>query len=244
LIGVTSCKSKKIVGDSGDVKNISTKKIWRNNKETFSDYSSISGKIKGKFKNHKSSAGFTVNLRMETDKVIWMSVKKLGFPFAKLKITPEKVMFYEKIKRTYFEGDFSLISDFLGTPLDFNQLQNVLLGRPILELKSYRLVSGVLKGDYTVGLKKQQDLFDVFFNVDASTFTLKKQLIKEISTANTMEVNYPKFEHKIPKKIEIRVLAKNKKTVVDLEYKSLQFNKKLSFPFSIPKGYKKISIKK
>ncbi|PCI04912.1 MAG: hypothetical protein COB81_02185 [Flavobacteriaceae bacterium] len=40
------------------------------------------------------------------------------------------------------------------------------------------------------------------------------------------------------------MLSKNKKTLLDLEYKSVQFNKDLRFPFSIPAGYKKISVKK
>ena len=244
MIAFTSCKSKKALDDTSGLKKISTKKIWKNNKATFSDYKTISAKIKGKFKNHKTAAGFTLNLRMETDKVIWMSIKKIGFPVAKLKITPDKVMFYEKIKRTYFEGDFSLISDFLGTQLDFNQLQNVLLGRPIMELKSHQLVSGVFMGGYKLSMKKQQDVFDLFFNIDATTFTLRNQGIKEVSSANSMVVNYPKFKHKIPQEIEIRVLSKNKKTLLDLEYKSVQFNKDLRFPFSIPAGYKKISVKK
>lgn len=240
----TSCKTRKNAGDVGDLKNISTKRIWKNNKATFSDYSTISAKIKGKFKNHKTAAGFNLNLRMEMDKVIWMSVKKIGFPIAKLKITPDKVMFYEKIKRTYFEGDFSLISQFLGTSLDFNQLQNVLLGRPIVDVKSSQLASGVSKGDYQLSLKKQHKLFNLFFTIDAGDFTLKNQQLKELSSANTIAVRYPKFEQNIPQKIEIRVLAKNRKTLLDLEYKAVQFNKALSFPFKIPKGYKKISIKK
>ncbi|MBL4745442.1 MAG: DUF4292 domain-containing protein [Flavobacteriaceae bacterium] len=244
LIVFSSCKSTKNLGDSNALKNISTKKIWKNNKGTFSDYKTISSKIKGKFKNKNTAAGFNLNLRMEIDQVIWMSVKKFGIPFAKLKITPEKVMFYEKLKRTYFEGDFSLITDFLGTPLDFNQLQNLLLGRPIVEVRTSQLDSNIFKGDYKLFFKKQQELFHLFFTIDGRTFTLKNQEIKEVSNAYTMVVNYPKYEHKIPQKIEIRVLAKNKKTMLDLEFKSVQFNKTLRFPFSIPKGYKKLSIKK
>jgi len=244
LIGFTSCKPKKSMADAGRLKNISAKKIWKNNKTTFGNYKTVSAKAKGKFKDHKTSAGFTLTLRMETDKVIWMSIKKLGFPVAKLKITPDKVMFYEKVKRTYFEGNFSLISDFLGTSLNFNQLQNVLLGRPVVELKSNQLVSDVFMDDYRLSLKKQHDLYELFFNVNPIDFTLKKQQLKEVSSSNTMEVKYPKFAHKIPRKIEVRVLAKSKKTFLDLEYKSVQFNKELRFPFSIPKGYKKISLKK
>ena len=244
VIGFSSCKSKKIVGDVEGVKRLSTKKIIRNNKATFAGYKTVSAKLKGKFRNHKSSTGFSINLRMEMDEIIWMSIKKLGFPVAKLIITPEKVIFYEKIKRTYFEGDFSLISDFLGTDLDFDQVQNLLMGRPFMELRSNQFVVEVSKGDYILSLKKQQELYALFFNIDPRSFTLNSQQLKDATSTNTLEVKYPKFERQIPKKIEIHVQAKNKKTFVDLDFKSVQFDKTLRFPFKIPKGYKKISLKK
>lgn len=244
IIALTSCNSKKIVSDVGGVKHLSTKKIIKYNKATLADYTSVSAKIKAKFKNHKTATSFTINLRMETDKVIWMSVKKFGFPVAKLKITPEKVLFYEKIKRGYFEGDFSLISDFLGTPLNFNQLQNLLVGKPIVTLKSNKLVTEVSKGDFVLSLKKQHHLYALFFNINTQDFTLKSQELRDLASTNTMRVTYSKFQHQIPEKIEIRVQAENKKTFVDLDFKSVQFDKTLSFPFSIPKGYKKISLKK
>jgi hypothetical protein len=47
---------------------------------------------------------------------------------AKASITPTSVSYYEKIKGTYFEGDFSALSQWLGTDLDFNKIQNMLLG--------------------------------------------------------------------------------------------------------------------
>ena len=40
---------------------------------------------------------------------------------AKALITPTKVSYYEKINNTYFEGDFSLLSNWLGTDLDFQK---------------------------------------------------------------------------------------------------------------------------
>jgi hypothetical protein len=38
---------------------------------------------------------------------------------AKASITPTSVSYYEKIKGTYFEGDFSALSQWLGTDLDY-----------------------------------------------------------------------------------------------------------------------------
>jgi hypothetical protein len=57
---------------------------------------------------------------------------------AKASITPTSVSYYEKIKGTYFEGDFSALSQWLGTE-DYNKIQNMLLGEPLDDLsKGYK----------------------------------------------------------------------------------------------------------
>ena len=53
-----------------------------------------------------------------------------------------KSKYYEKINGNYFEGDFN-IKPILGTDLDFNKIQNMLLGRAIDDLN---------KGKYTESL--------------------------------------------------------------------------------------------
>ena len=53
---------------------------------------------------------------MEKDKVIWLSAP-LGI--ARMMITPDQVAFYNKRDNTYFDGDYSLLSDFVGFDLDF-----------------------------------------------------------------------------------------------------------------------------
>ena len=52
----------------------------------------------------------------------------------RLKITPEKVQMYNKIDRTYFDGDFNLIEDFLGVELSFTHIENLLFGHTIFQL--------------------------------------------------------------------------------------------------------------
>jgi hypothetical protein len=50
---------------------------------------------------------------------------------AKASITPTSVSYYG----TYFEGDFSALSQWLGTDLDYNKIQNMLLGEALIYQK-------------------------------------------------------------------------------------------------------------
>ena len=74
--------------------------------------------------------------KIEKDKKIWLSASVFGFPVAKGVITPDKVQYYVKINKTYFDGDFSEIQKIFGVPLDFTMLQNLLLGDRLFEMKA------------------------------------------------------------------------------------------------------------
>jgi hypothetical protein len=64
------------------------------------------------------------------------------------------VSYYEKIKGTYFEGDFSALSQWLGTDLDYNKIQNM-LGEPLDDLS---------KGKYKESLGEQSYRLDDLAN--------------------------------------------------------------------------------
>jgi LytS/YehU family sensor histidine kinase len=124
---ITSCKSKKVTTNTA-VKAMSTKKIIKNHYENSFSKNTINARLRARYRDEKSSQTITIKLRMEKDKAIWMSGTLLGIPLAKVLITPSKVSYYEKVKKTYFEGDFSLLSKFLGIEVDFEPNFNKVLG--------------------------------------------------------------------------------------------------------------------
>jgi hypothetical protein len=63
---------------------------------------------------------------------------------AKASITPTSVSYYEKIKGTYFEGDFSALSG-CWDRFGFYKIQNMLLGEALDDLKKrkiHRVIGG------------------------------------------------------------------------------------------------------
>lgn len=245
LLLVTSCKSKKSAVE-GDVATISTKKVISNHVDADFKGNTLNAKITAKYKDRKSSASFSVKLRMEKDKTIWLSATKFGIPVAKAKITPERVSYYEKLNRTYFDGDFALISKFLGTDLDYEKLQNLLLGQAILDLKKGRFNSDYKNESYQLLPKRSNDLYEILFVMNPENFKLKSQQVKSRAEEQLLSVSYPNYTEvdgeTIPKKIAIRAIDKKNITTINMEYKSVVLDQELSFPFSIPQGYKELKI--
>ncbi|MBT8317935.1 MAG: DUF4292 domain-containing protein [Lutibacter sp.] len=247
LLIVTSCKSNKDLVNSTKINNISTKKIISNHYNNNFHQQTIYAKLNAKYRDKKTSASVSIKLRLEKDKTIWMSATKLGIPLAKVKITPNRVVYYEKLQRTYFDGDFSLLSKWLGAELDYEKVQNILLGQAVLNLKKGKYNSVIDKNSYQLSPKKDNELFGILFFLNPENFKLDKQEIRHPEKQQLLSVSYPNYNkikgEQFPKNIYIRASDDKNLTTIDIEYRSVEFNRELTFPFSIPKGYKEISLK-
>lgn len=246
ILTLSACKTKKNVAEAG-VNAMATKKIISNHYNNSFDQKTINAKINAKYKGKKTSATVSVRLRLEKDKTIWLSATKFGIPLAKVKITPNRVSYYEKLSRTYFDGDFTLLSNWLGTELDYQKVQNILLGQAVMNLRKGKYISSIENNLYEVKLKKGNNLFGILFFLNPENFKLNKQEIKNSKDKQLLTVSYPVYNsiegEQFPKKIDIRAIDNKDLTTINIEYKSVEFNKQLTFPFKIPNGYKEITLK-
>jgi len=240
----TSCKTKNGT-NSAIARSMSANKVIKKHYANDFDKETVTAKLRVKYKGKSNLPSVTADLRLKKDNTIWISLSKLGFPIGKILITNEKVNFYEKINRTYFDGDFRLISKFLGTELDFKKVQNLLVGQAILNLKDEKYDSKLNNDVFDLTPKKANDLFDILFSISGVHFKVNKQQVAQ--DGKTLTVGYDNYEkiddEMFPKKVLITALDGKYKTTVDVDYKSIEFNKKVSFPFSIPNGYKEIVLK-
>lgn len=247
LVVFTSCKSNKSIVEGAAIENISTKKIINNHYSNNFHQKTIDAKINAKYTGKNSSASVAIKLRLERDKTIWMSATKFGIPLAKVLITPNRVSYYEKLEGTFFDGDFSLISKFLGTELDFDKVQNILLGQAVLNLKKEKYNSKIDNRLYELSPKKVNELYGILFFMNPDNFKLNKQEIKNSNKNQLLSVSYSGYKNikgeQFPENIDIEAIDDAKITTINLEYRSVEFNDKLSFPFSIPNGYKEINLK-
>lgn len=225
---------------------LSAKKIAKKHYSSKFSKKTVQAKIKAHYKDSKQSNSLSIKLRMQKDEVIWMSGSFLGFPIAKVKITPNRVQYYEKIKRTYFDGDFSLISNALGTELNFQQLQNLLVGQSLLPLDE-KFIKSIDEKSYRLTPKNQDALFAIFYWINPTHYKLDKQKVSSKNPDQTLVVAYPKYERisaeYFPKTISISAIQPKQTTQIEMEFRTIQFDENLRFPFSIPSGYKKITFK-
>lgn len=78
---------------------------------------------------------FTLNVRMAKDSVIWMSISPaLGVEAARVLLTPDSVQVLSKLpgNRWVFSGNYGMLADAMQAPVNFDLVQSLLIGRPLM----------------------------------------------------------------------------------------------------------------
>jgi outer membrane biogenesis lipoprotein LolB len=243
---LTSCGGlKTLSGGSKPNKNLEATQLIQMHEATAPKFKTLAARLQVKYQTPKESKSITVSLRMEKDKKIWIKASILGVTIAKVLITPNKVQYYETISNTYFDGDFRLLSNWIGTDLDFKQAQNLLLGQAIFDLKQPYDIA-IFENKYKLEPKQQLDnfVFSILFN--PANFKVNYENLSQPKDKRMLTVFYEPYtkigDSFYPSKIKITSTEEEQETNIFLTYKKIDVNAPVGFPFTIPNGYEEIHL--
>lgn len=239
-----SCKSNKILSDAKADKSLSARVIIKNHYKNQLDFKTLAGRIRIDYSDGYGTSSIGVSLRMEKDKAIWISAP-LGV--VKALITPDRVSFYNKLDNEYFDGDFSYLSQMLGTDINFEKVQNLLLGQALLDLREERYLAEVNGDNYELKPRRAMELFKPLFRIEPGNFKVAVQQLSQPWNKRLLEIRYKNYQQKdkriLPNEIGIVAIDSDQRTTIAIEYRSMEFNKRLNFPYKIPKGFEEIVLK-
>lgn len=246
---LVSCKAKaKVANESKkeDMNRMTAERIIKNHYANKNDFNTLYIKSNVKYSDDKQNQNLTAEIKIKKNEQILVSIRFLGITMAKALITPTTVSYYEKLNSSYFDGDFSTLSKWLGTDLDFNKVQNILIGQAMDDLTKGNYQDSLV--DQTYRLENiSNDNTKKYFFFDRDKFLLNKQQISQITENRKMEVSYSDYkmynESPIPSSIAIQAEQDKGKTEINLGYNTITINEELTFPYSVPSGYKRILIK-
>ena len=132
---LSSCKTSSILPNKIPLEKIENKVLLKKFNENKIKIKNFRSKVKVNYNDQKRKQQINIDLRIENNKYIWMSANML-VPIAKLLITSDTVSFYEKFQKNYINENFKSLNDFFGTNFKLLDLQNLLIGNPINDLKS------------------------------------------------------------------------------------------------------------
>lgn len=238
-----ACKSTKIATVGALDADLTSKAVIRAHYDNQLRFKTLSGKLKIAYTEGGSTQTISVSLRMEKDKAIWISAP-LGI--VKAYITPNRVSFYNKLQNEYFDGDFSYLSNLLGAPLDFEQVQNLLLGQAIFNLREQKYEMEITAGNYELKPMKVGPLFKILLQIESQNFKMASQQLSQPLKRRLLQINYLQYQKInkwiIPDEIAIATIEGDQRNTIDIEYRNMEFNQNLSFPYKIPNGFDEIVL--
>jgi hypothetical protein len=243
----TACGTGRgVTGSHKANSNLSTKNIIATHQATSPDFKTLAARVQVVYEEEDKLQSITVSLRMEKDRTIWIKASLLGITLSKVLITPQRVSYYETISGTYFEGDFTLLSEWLGTEIDFEKAQAILLGQSIFSLDDFDYVSDVIQNKYKLQPLPQPLNFIHSIMLYPENFKIASETLSQPDDSRLLSVRYEAYQllegSFYPSEIEIDASEKDSKTKIRMSYKKIDLNVDLSFPFEIPDGYEEIRL--
>jgi hypothetical protein len=206
------------------------------------DYTTFSAKIDVDYVDADDKR-YNVNafVRMYRDSVIWVDIHAfLGVDALKAIITKDSVKILDKQNKLYTARSIEYLQDVSQLAVDLPTLQDLLIGNAIFldsNIVSYS------KFDNSVSLLSIGKTFKNLVTLNGDNLLLRIKLDDLDQLRNrTGDLTYDNYENKLgvnfsrTRKI---TFAEKKKLDLRLDFKQYNFNEGLTFPFSIPKNYKR-----
>jgi len=239
-----SCKGTKTI--TSTTEDLAVKNIVTAHDAASPQFNTLAARMYVVYEDDKKQQGITVSLRMEKNKVIWMKASLIGITLAKAKITPDRVSYYETVGGTYFDGDFSLLSEWLGTEIDFKKAQAILLGQSIFPIENGQYTSVVQGNKYKLQPKTQPFNFIHSLLLLSNNFKIASETLSQPSEDRILTIRYDDYQiiegGLYPSEIHVTASEKENTTKIDLTYRKIEPNVSINFPFIIPDGYSEMKL--
>ena len=243
---LVSCSAKKaVIAETPANNKLSADKIIDNHYKNKLNFNTLYIKSSVSYRDPNQSQNVTAEIKIKKDEIILVSIRILGITMAKALITPEKVQYYEKLNSSYFDGNYSALSKLLGTDLDFQKVQNLLLGQAFDNLKTGKYNLSLENNRYKLESVSNTDSIKTFY-LSGNNYLINKEEISQPALERMLQVIYQDRksaeEFYLPTGIAIEANQKSEKTTINISYNSISFNEELSFPYSVPNSYERIFI--
>lgn len=243
ILVLASCGGAKNITD---IENTSAKEVISAHKAAVPEFKTLASRVQLVYETDEKLQSITVSLRMEKDKNIWIKASILGITIAKVLITPTSVSYYETIGNTYFEGDFALLGEWIGTPINFQKAQNMLLGQSIFTLNTSEYKAEVFQNKFKIQPKQQPQNFIHSLLLYPENFKIALENLSQPNADRLLSIRYGDYQEiegqYFPTTILIDTSEKGSKTKIEINYKKIDVNVDVSFPFEIPHGYEEIQL--
>jgi hypothetical protein len=211
------------------------------------DFLSIKGKAQVTMKGDKKGANLSV--RMRRDSIIWVTAGLAGFEGVRAVLTHDSVRVINRLEKTYFSGGYDYLSKLLNVPVSFAQMQTLLLGDYLpAPAGTTPTVATEEAARQRVSYKLSSVLVEHLLQA-GNTGRVQQLHLSDAAAKRNLTVDYTDFQPietqpALPFAHSLFIQAQQPSAgavTAAINYNKVEVSRtRLSFPFEVPKGYRRM----
>lgn len=223
------------------------------------DFEYLNAKCSIDYYDGKKKTDLRGQLRIMKDSLTWISFSPaLGIEAARILLSNDSVKFVNRLNKTYFEGEYSLIDSVINTTIDYSILQSMLIGNDLTSYDINKYKASIDGGLYRITIQERRKIKKSLKSgemdnrvlvqniwLDPDNFRISQIDLKEVNSGdnNKLDVFYDEYidvnGHLFPSKLLIRI-SSQKSIDINVKFTKIEVNDPLSFPFNIPSKYENL----
>lgn len=233
---VASCASLKEADHS--LRSKSARQLVKKVNEHKAEYNWFTAKLSGKASLSNQEVAVAANVRLKKDSLIWVSVTALlGMEVVRVQITPDSLKLINRLTDSYWKGSWEEARSRFSIPLDFQALQNTILGEGMLDQKA-KYKSGIEDKHYRL---IQKGMNKGYFScwIDRDFFPIRYEWSDNGECS--VQLRYTAFEphgkHWAPTGLSLIAGEEDQSLALSFKYSKVKINSPKKTNFNIPDSY-------
>jgi hypothetical protein len=208
------------------------------------DFNTFSAKVRVEYDGKEGGDEATAYIRVQKDSVIWLSLRgALGIEGFRVLVTKENVRVMNLLKKNYQDRSISYLQEITGIPFDFVTLQDMIIGNPIFV--DSNILSYKVNNNNELLVLMSGRLYKHLVSLDNSDYKVLHSKLDDIDVSRnrTCDITFSSYDNAagVPFSTRRKIsVAEQSKLDITLDFKQYSFNQPITFPFSIPKNYKRL----
>lgn len=207
------------------------------------DFKTFNAKVRVEYSGKQGGDEATAYVRLEKDKVIWLSLRgALGIEGFRVLVTKDSVKVMNLLKKDVQLRSIGYLQEITELPFDFTTLQDLIIGNPVFvdsNIISYRTNANQELLVLMVG-----KLFKHLVTLDNKDFKLLHSKLDDVDVVRnrTCDITFSDYQSNsgVPFSTKRKIsVAEKAKLDINLDFKQYSFNEPTTFPFSIPKNFRR-----
>ncbi|MCH2044559.1 MAG: DUF4292 domain-containing protein [Saprospiraceae bacterium] len=219
------------------LKKRNSKFLLKKLKKNIITYNWFAARAKIKVKSEKENIALSAKIRIRKDSIIWMSFKKLNTEGLRMRITPDRIEILNRLERQYIVKPISALQTEYNIAVDFYDLQELLVGNPIL-LEEQSFDASIEDNLYQLSNKNQE--LDLSILIQPKTFLMEsvQAIVNEASVDVTL-ANYKLIDQQkiaLEKQIETNTVEMGELSL-GMKFSKIKIDEAQKTSFVVPSRY-------